>query len=349
MAEERDSERRRTESATSNDALDRFLRDETDSEAWHRAHPGRLSPVYTDLESEDVDGDRVYMFDFTSHMSPEGIIAFKETRYTELPAHRHRYLEVNYVYSGSCAFEINGTRGVLERGDLCIMEPDVVHAAEPKGEGDIVLNIALTDAYYQNDILATIDGRDTISSFLLDCLDGSRGRDHFLVFRTGGNALVEMTVQAIAYQYLFEPRTPGYYSRLRQSVKLLFMHLAASAYDSDWSQFPPPGQAKPVLEILRYISRNFAHCRLQTVATEFNYSYSHLSTMLKRETGRTFGELKLEQQLLAAHDLLLNSSLPIVDICTLTGFSNQSYFFRKFHAAYGDSPGRLRSAHAGRS
>jgi AraC-like DNA-binding protein/mannose-6-phosphate isomerase-like protein (cupin superfamily) len=331
-----------------NGELDHFLRSETDSEKWHRAHPGELSEVYRGLESSDLGGTRVYMFDFTNDMSPEGIIVFKETRYTELHPHRHKYLELNYVYSGSCTFDINGARGVLREGDICIMEPDVVHAAEPKGSDDIVLNIALTDSYYQTDILANIDVQETVSSFLLDCLDQTRRRDHFLVFRSGGNALLDMTINAIAYQYLFDHRTAGYYSRVQQYVKLLFMHLAALVYDSDWSEYPNQGRNKSVLEILRYINRNFAHCRLQSVADEFNYSYSYLSTMLRRETGHTFGELKLEQQLLAARDLLLHSSLPIAEICERTGFSNQSFFFRRFSAVYGASPGQYRKDHAGR-
>ena len=70
-----------------------------------------------------------------------GNLAFnKQTRFGMVPLHRHNYIEMNYVYSGTCVQEINGQTVEMYTGDVTILDRDVVHRVLPTGENDILLN-----------------------------------------------------------------------------------------------------------------------------------------------------------------------------------------------------------------
>ncbi len=328
-----------------NKSLDSFLRKETDSEKWHKKNMGIPSEAYKKLTTVERNNQKIYLFDFTEDMASDDIIIFKETRYAELYAHYHKYMELNYVYSGSCEFEINSVQGVLQAGDICIMEPDVVHSAKVKGKNDIVINIALKNKYFQSNFLNQIDKQGIIANFLTDCLNETRSRDHFLVFRYNNNVLLDLTVNSILYLYFFN-KGVGYYSKMEEYVKLMYMHLANSVYDSTWSYYQNKSKDSIMIDIIQFISRNYSVCSLKDVAKEFNYNYNYLGNMIKKRTGHTFNELKLDQQLIAAKELLLYSNLPVSEICYKCGFTNQSFFYKKFSSSYNYSPSQYRKTHS---
>ena len=83
-----------------------------------------------------------YCFDFVNTLKKDMIGMIKETRFTVIPKHHHVDMELNYIYSGSCTFVINGREITLKKGDLCILDSDVWHSATSyKKEHDIVINI----------------------------------------------------------------------------------------------------------------------------------------------------------------------------------------------------------------
>lgn len=52
-----------------------------------------------------------------------GNLAFnKQTRFGMVPLHRHNYIEMNYVYSGTCVQEINGQTVEMHTGDVTILD-----------------------------------------------------------------------------------------------------------------------------------------------------------------------------------------------------------------------------------
>ncbi len=79
-----------------------------------------------------------------------GNLAFnKQTRFGMVPLHRHNYIEMNYVYSGTCVQEINGQTVEMHTGDVTILDRDVVHRVLPTGENDILLNCLMGQNYFK--------------------------------------------------------------------------------------------------------------------------------------------------------------------------------------------------------
>ncbi len=44
--------------------LKQLLYTHTETEEWHRTHPGELSPRYNRVETTTINGEEVYLFDW---------------------------------------------------------------------------------------------------------------------------------------------------------------------------------------------------------------------------------------------------------------------------------------------
>ena len=320
--------------------LDDFLRTKTESEQWHLEHPGKKSVRYHGMPWVEMNYQRVYCFDFSEDISRDGITIFKESRYTELYAHYHKYVEINYVYSGTCHYTIKGKKMTLNRGDVCILEEQAVHSAEYKGEDDIVINIVLRDDYYGMDFLKQMDRGGILPQFLLDCCNKSIEHEHFLVFRNQGNEMFDLVIKGMMCLY-FSERLPGFYAMLHEYIRLVYLHLSVMTWDVGNSEYIQ-NEDEICVKIIQQIHNTYQTCTLKEIAEQYNYNYTYLGNLLKQKTGHTFSELKLEQQMLSAQEQLCYTGLSIGEIAERCGFGNHSWFYRKFREYFGCYPSEFR-------
>lgn len=91
-------------------------------------------------------------------------------------------------------------------------------------------------------------------------------------------------------------------------------------------------------QIVRYIGAHAADVTLKDIAAHFSYHPNYISTLLHRETGKSFSELLLEQRMERAVTLLKGTDLSIEEIAEMLGYSNNSNFYKAFRQYYHDSP-----------
>ncbi|NUS17929.1 MAG: AraC family transcriptional regulator [Streptomyces sp.] len=87
--------------------------------------------------------------------------------------------------------------------------------------------------------------------------------------------------------------------------------------------------------------------RLRSVeeyARELGVSASYLHDVVKRETGRTPGQLIRARQILEAKRLIAGTDLTIRQVAAAVGFGDPAYFSRFFRRETGVTPGRFRRA-----
>ena len=70
---------------------------------------------------------------------------------------------------------------------------------------------------------------------------------------------------------------------------------------------------------------------------------AEVSRAVHRETGSTFKELLQKKRFQQAASLLQNTSLSVADVAYAVGYSNTSYFHRRFREIYGMSPSACRA------
>ncbi|MCX7788772.1 MAG: PocR ligand-binding domain-containing protein [Spirochaetes bacterium] len=93
-----------------------------------------------------------------------------------------------------------------------------------------------------------------------------------------------------------------------------------------------------------YIKRNYHRkITLKDVAEYVKLSASYFSRLFKTEMAMTFTHYLNRVRIEQSKSLLLNESIPLVDIALLTGFEDQSYFTKVFRKHVGISPGKFRA------
>ncbi len=95
--------------------------------------------------------------------------------------------------------------------------------------------------------------------------------------------------------------------------------------------------------IFEHVSHNFTeNLTLKQAATMVNMSLPQFIKLFKRVAGMTFVSYVTHVRLSHALRLLKESSYTIAEVASRTGFSDQSYFDRRFKAAFGQVPSSFR-------
>ncbi len=82
---------------------------------------------------------------------------------------------------------------------------------------------------------------------------------------------------------------------------------------------------------------------LRDVARELGVTSGHLTTVVRRRTGRTVQDWIIERRMAEARNLLSNTNLPISEIARRVGILDPAYFSRMFRRIHGTPPRRWRS------
>jgi AraC-like DNA-binding protein len=103
---------------------------------------------------------------------------------------------------------------------------------------------------------------------------------------------------------------------------------------------------EPLLaEVFDVIERRHAEpLSLRDVAGELGVTPGHLTTVVRRRTGRTVGEWITEHRMGAARALLAETDMPVAEVARRVGFSDAGYFSRLFSRGNGVSPRRWRGS-----
>jgi AraC-like DNA-binding protein len=83
---------------------------------------------------------------------------------------------------------------------------------------------------------------------------------------------------------------------------------------------------------------------VQNVARAANMTPNHLSASFRKHAGETFSRYLIEQRLSLARNLLRDLTLNIAQVSAQCGFSDTSYFVRRFKKATGKTPREWRRA-----
>ena len=93
----------------------------------------------------------------------------KHRRYAEVPEHTHDFVEINYMYSGTCLQIINGERIEMEESDVVIIDKEATQRIEYTGQEDILINILLKEETLSTEILNHLASTNNLlSSFLIN-------------------------------------------------------------------------------------------------------------------------------------------------------------------------------------
>lgn len=98
-----------------------------------------------------------------------------------------------------------------------------------------------------------------------------------------------------------------------------------------------------VKQIMTEVQKNYKEeLSLKTLAYKYHMNASYLGQIFQKEVGCSFTQYLSNTKNGIAKDLILNTNRRINDIAQEVGYTDTSYFYRKFKQCYGVSPASLR-------
>lgn len=279
-----------------------------------------------------MDGGASSLFKHTPH--PE-LKLTRTGRFRPVLPHIHPWIELGYMFSGSCEHMIRDRVYTLKRGQIYILDSDTPHSIGFLGENDIHISIVINKPFFTEVFFHHFSEESVLSRFLSNALSAMASHDNYLFFPSEDNRRIPFIMNELMIEHLSPSgNAPSIVSSL---ISLLFLELV-NVYEQQSSL----DTESPLIPILRYIKANYLTCSLISTARAFSLNPNYLTTMLKKKTGMTFKELVQQQRFLSITGQLQNTGLSIEEIAHLNGYENTTYFYKKFREEYHCSPKEFR-------
>lgn len=264
------------------------------------------------------------------------------TRFVHFPKHRHNYVEMVYMCSGSTTHIINGTDEiVLQEGDLLFLNQNVTQEILPASEDDIAINFIILPEFF-NHSLSMIEQENILRDFLISTLSQNNSPASYLHFHTKGVLPIKNLIESMIWTLINTPNETNTINQITMGLLFMNLSLLENKINPNYSNNL---EQNIVFSTLKYIENHYRNGTLTDIANELKQPTYYISRLLKKHTNSTFKELLQKQKFQHASYLLQSTSLSIEAIMSAIGYDNSSYFYRKFRDIYGCSPTEFRSLH----
>jgi AraC family transcriptional activator of pobA len=261
----------------------------------------------------------------------------------EVQAHSHDFLVLAYVERGRGSLWLGDRQWQVESGDAYVIAPgEVVGVGDASGleeaEGWAV--------FFPPEAL----GSGAPGAFL-------SWRSHPLLFpfvrgaRSSGTQRLKVpptdrpswSERFAALDNELRKRRDGYREAVLSHLTLLLVELSRLAADvvEDLKLNDEPLLA----EVFGFIEEHYREPNsLKDVARAVSLSPGHLTTVVRRKTGRTVKQWITERRMVEARRLLVETDLAVEEVGRRVGYGDPGYFVRSFRVTHGTTPLRWRRA-----
>lgn len=290
--------------------------------------------IYTD--------DKQFIIDSKKILADGQLINIrKHTRFIEFPAHKHNYIEFNYVYKGKLTEVIHNKKIELQEGEIIFLNKDITHAIEKSSEDDIIINFIIRPEFFDF-ILNLSESDNIIFNFLLKSLYlNKNSKGEYLYFKVSNENNIQEILEKIIIE-IYEP-TMMSSTTIKLLVGLLIVELIKKPNNIEvYSEDNYDNLI--IIEVLKYIDNNYSTATLFEISEMVNQRHYKISKLVKKHTNMTFKELLQEKRLNKAKQLLNETDISIVEIISLVGYENLTYFYKIFKEKYGYTPKDFRKS-----
>lgn len=249
--------------------------------------------------------------------------------------HRHDYFELVYVYRGCYVNRTQEQILHLTQGDLMLLNPNVLHSPYCEYDTDVVFNIIIKKEFISNTVVPIMGDSPLFLNFFIDPLYRGDTTQKYLYFHRN-SAQICLFAQQIITEYINLQRFTDV--MMECALTSLFAQLARE-YDNTLGQRSGDSM---IYEILSFISQNCLTVTLEALSEKFSYSKSHLSRLIKKQTGQSFSEIVHDQKMKRVLLYLETTSLSVTEIAQFCGFSDMKHFNQSFKTSFGKTPSQYR-------
>lgn len=263
------------------------------------------------------------------------------TRFVHFPRHRHNYVEMIYMCSGTTTHIINGAQKIiLKTGDLLFLNQAVYHEILPAAEEDVCVNFIILPQFFDRSF-RMLEQENVLRDFLVSTLSEASTFAGWLHIEARGILPVENLLENMIWTLL--AKRTGVNLLNQTTMGLLLQNLTFFAENINLT-LPNNQDENAVFSTLQYIEMSYRDGTLEEIAARMHMPCYTLSRLLKHHTGANFKQLLQQRKLQQAAYLLSNTKMSADAVMDAVGYENSSYFYRKFKEKYNCTPSEYRES-----
>lgn len=256
------------------------------------------------------------------------------TRFVHFPLHKHNYVEVIYMCSGSTHHRINGDNVILSTGELLFLSKNAEHEIYPAAKDDIAVNFVILPEFFDVSLGMLGNEDNNLRRFIVDSLTGKSDGPLYLHFKVADTLPIQNLIENLVWS--IKNHQTNNRSINQTTMGLLFLNLLNCLSEVELPK--DNASSNLILFVYQYIEENYKSGELRELAALKHYDVFWLSKEIKKQTGFTYSELIQQKRINQACYLLTNTPMNVNDIANAVGYENISYFHRLFKKALNMSP-----------
>jgi AraC-type DNA-binding domain-containing proteins len=253
--------------------------------------------------------------------------------------HRHDYIELTYVVSGTLTQYIDNDKVELKAGEISIMDCNCLHREVTPQENSVVLFLCLSTKFFDMNILNG-ENQNQLQQFISLCISDKKKLRQYTCLKPHGAAEgVDQILLQITQESYY--RNLGYQYVLKALIMRLFERLGKQ-YDFSINTKQKGSRVQNFSLIERYIKENLAEITIADLEDRFYFGKNYFNQLILEQTGLTYSQYLQKLRMEKAACLLLQTDLPVDAIAIKMGYSNRSHFYKLFEAYYHSTPKKYR-------
>lgn len=245
--------------------------------------------------------------------------------------HSHDFIELKYILSGTCTYNISGKFFHVKKGDIIVCNPGVQHLKLFEDNEELIeFNVGFNNIFiknYRKDFLIDEDTCPVISLLKYD-------QDFF-----------KCCNEMLAEQQKGEP---GFDLLLKsQLIKLIVIFLKETYYKENGGNeasinFESHEKSSIVNTVISYITDNYMNdITLESISKNMYLSPVYISKVFREEVGDSPINYLINTRLLKAKEILEEGGISIKAAAKTVGYHDVYHFSKLFKKHYGYPPSRI--------
>ncbi len=259
--------------------------------------------------------------------------------------HKHQFIEIVYILSGSAIHTVGGKEYKIKAGDVILINCNTPHKFTPdknSKESFIAYDLMFSPEFFDTTSLDIGDFRALKNCFLFISL-----------FPSDEMFLPDMHIQGkviSSYGEIFSQiyneykyKEKGYIQLIRAFVIELIIKIFRDVEKQGIIELTTE-KKDAVKQAIKYIEENYnMKLYVDDIASKVFFNGDYFRKIFKKETGESITSFQQKLRINEACRLLSTTEKPIKDICEIVGYSDMKAFYKVFKKVIGKTPNEYRT------
>ena len=268
--------------------------------------------------------------------------AYRNTFVGESTVHKHNFLELIYVISGSAVHYIDDTEYKVTKGDLLLIDTDQTHFHKSE-TGVLFADMVLLPEFISENLYSTHTAIDIFAYYLYNSEQFSTNRlPRTPLIRFKGNDLIaaDAIVNAMCDEIL--NRGSNYAEIVSSYLNILFYMIIRNIETTNSDRVM--NDIRDIIPgIIDYIEKHASsQISMNEMAKKYFYSPAYFSRAFKKNFGVSFSAYVQSVRVQKVIELLDCTTLSVEEISEKIGYHDKRELNRAFKNVTGTTPGEYR-------